>query len=163
MDEERKQPEKKIILQDRTAPSPSSPALWLALLAVPLVFGLIVGLGQKEGRQRLPDTLEEMIPDVPVSNRGRGGTTVAPGRDPVIGAAIKTATPPELKSYTCNFEPWIGLKLSQEMLDALKGASTGERPYRILRPGDAKTQDYSPTRVNFEIDKAGTITRVWCG
>ena len=160
MDEERKQPEKKIILQDRTAPSPSSPALWLALLAVPLVFGLIVGLGQKEGRQRLPDTLEEMIPDVPVSNRGRGGTTVAPGRDPVIGAAIKTATSLEMKSYTCNFEPWVGMKLQEDMLGVIKDA---KRPYRVLPPGWVMTQDYSPARVNFETDEAGVITRIWCG
>ncbi len=34
---------------------------------------------------------------------------------------------------------------------------------RFIRPGDAITEDYSPTRTNIDIDARGIITRVWCG
>ena len=36
-------------------------------------------------------------------------------------------------------------------------------PVRILPPGAMMTQDYNPTRLNFDLDGSGTITRVWCG
>ena len=34
---------------------------------------------------------------------------------------------------------------------------------RFISPGDAVTMDYSPERLNFDLDETGTITRVWCG
>lgn len=34
---------------------------------------------------------------------------------------------------------------------------------RIIEPGMAVTEDYSPTRLNFDISKDGRITRIWCG
>lgn len=37
-----------------------------------------------------------------------------------------------------------------------------DRPTRIIRPGMAVTMDYSPDRVNIEIDESGTITGVRC-
>jgi hypothetical protein len=52
------------------------------------------------------------------------------------------------------------MKVEQGMLDALKGA---KRPYRVLKPGDMMTMDHAPARVNFDLNDAGTITRVWCG
>jgi hypothetical protein len=36
-------------------------------------------------------------------------------------------------------------------------------PLRIIRPGMAVTMDYSPGRLNIEIDKGGRISRVSCG
>lgn len=33
---------------------------------------------------------------------------------------------------------------------------------RVIGPKDAITQDYVPTRMNFEIDKKGTIEKVAC-
>lgn len=36
-------------------------------------------------------------------------------------------------------------------------------PTRILRPGMAVTMDYSPTRLNIEVDTAERIVRVQCG
>ncbi|EYD73044.1 I78 family peptidase inhibitor [Limimaricola hongkongensis] len=34
---------------------------------------------------------------------------------------------------------------------------------RVIRPGDAVTMDFSPTRINFEIDAMEQIARVYCG
>jgi hypothetical protein len=34
---------------------------------------------------------------------------------------------------------------------------------RIIEPGMAITEDYSPDRLNFDLDAKGRITRVWCG
>ena len=34
---------------------------------------------------------------------------------------------------------------------------------RIIRPGMAVTMDYSPTRLNIEIDRQDRIARVFCG
>ena len=37
------------------------------------------------------------------------------------------------------------------------------RQIRIIRPGDAVTMDFRPERLNFEIDTAGKIARIYCG
>jgi hypothetical protein len=34
---------------------------------------------------------------------------------------------------------------------------------RIIEPGMAITEDYSPSRLNIDLDAEGRITRVWCG
>ncbi|MGL4235080.1 I78 family peptidase inhibitor [Tabrizicola sp.] len=34
---------------------------------------------------------------------------------------------------------------------------------RFIEPGMPITMDYSPTRLNFDLNSAGRITRVWCG
>lgn len=37
------------------------------------------------------------------------------------------------------------------------------QPVRIIRPGDAVTEDFLPTRINFFLDSEGTIQRITCG
>lgn len=34
---------------------------------------------------------------------------------------------------------------------------------RFITPGMAVTEDYSPGRLNFDLDAKGRITGVWCG
>jgi hypothetical protein len=34
---------------------------------------------------------------------------------------------------------------------------------RIITPGMAVTEDYSPSRLNIDLDGSGKITGVWCG
>lgn len=34
---------------------------------------------------------------------------------------------------------------------------------RIIRPGDAVTEDYSPSRLNVVLDDKDIITEFWCG
>lgn len=36
-------------------------------------------------------------------------------------------------------------------------------PVRVIEPGMAVTMDYSPQRLNIELDAGGRITRVSCG
>ncbi|GGL62889.1 I78 family peptidase inhibitor [Wenxinia marina] len=36
-------------------------------------------------------------------------------------------------------------------------------PVRLIRPGDAITEDFRPARINFEIDGAERIARIRCG
>ncbi|UYV37837.1 I78 family peptidase inhibitor [Rhodobacteraceae bacterium D3-12] len=40
---------------------------------------------------------------------------------------------------------------------------SGEKLVRIIAPGTAVTMDYRADRLNVETDKAGIITRVYCG
>lgn len=40
---------------------------------------------------------------------------------------------------------------------------TREGPVRVIKPGQMVTMDYKPSRLNIDVDDAGTITRVWCG
>jgi hypothetical protein len=42
-------------------------------------------------------------------------------------------------------------------------AMTLPAPTRVIEPGMAVTMDYSPARLNIELDEAGTIIRVACG
>ncbi len=37
------------------------------------------------------------------------------------------------------------------------------KPVRLIRPGDAVTMDFNPQRMNFEIDAANRIARIFCG
>ena len=48
---------------------------------------------------------------------------------------------------------------SAKKLEVMRFAKT----VRILRPGMAVTMDYSPERLNIEVDAAERITRVSCG
>ena len=34
---------------------------------------------------------------------------------------------------------------------------------RVIRPGMAVTMDFRPERINFEIDEAGRVARIYCG
>ena len=42
-------------------------------------------------------------------------------------------------------------------------ATTFAVPVRFIHPTDAVTMDFSPDRLNFDIDSNGIITRVRCG
>lgn len=42
-------------------------------------------------------------------------------------------------------------------------AMTFAGPVRVIEPGMAVTMDYSPNRLNIELDAGGRITRVTCG
>ena len=40
---------------------------------------------------------------------------------------------------------------------------TFRQPVRIIPPGAPVTQDFSPRRLNFDLDTRGRVVRVWCG
>ncbi len=67
---------------------------------------------------------------------------------------------PEPMPDTCGATPLAGLvgqdatALERELI---------LRPVRVIRPDMAITMDFSPDRINFDIDGANRITRIWCG
>ena len=72
----------------------------------------------------------------------------------------ETYVPPERPNDSCNsaaYREFIGQPAS--VLNDLVIPD----PKRILPEGAPMTEDYSPVRVNFDIDGAGNIGRVWCG
>ena len=42
-------------------------------------------------------------------------------------------------------------------------ATTFTAPIRIIRPGDAVTEDFNPARINFVLDANERVTQVYCG
>jgi hypothetical protein len=42
-------------------------------------------------------------------------------------------------------------------------ATTFTAPVRVIRPGDAVTEDFSPDRINFVLDANERVARVYCG
>jgi len=77
-------------------------------------------------------------------------------------AGCVAETPPEElpPENACNAAGLQGL-VGQHR-DAL-AAMTLPAPVRVIEPGMAVTMDYSPSRLNIELDARGFITRVYCG
>ncbi len=68
--------------------------------------------------------------------------------------------PPERPDDSCNSAPYreyVGQPVS--VLDDLVIPD----PKRIIPMGAPATMDYNPVRVNFDLDAASNITRIWCG
>lgn len=95
---------------------------------------------------------------------GAPGTT-APGH-PGTGLPIRSEEIPppahdlnhvEPPAPPCAFDGWAG-----HMVDEAAVKAT-DRPYRIITPGSAITEDFSPARINVEIDDKRIVTKVWCG
>ncbi len=76
-----------------------------------------------------------------------------------LAAPADDAPPPVMAEPDCSaFEAWVGKPVDVEAVKA-----TG-RAYRILKPGDAMTMDFSPERINVETDEKGEmVVRVFCG
>ena len=84
------------------------------------------------------------------------------GMAPANGTQVEAdapATPPEMAAPSCAFDFLIGQTFEQ----AEEQVKPLDRPYRIIRPGDAVTQDFSPERINLNVDETGMVTSVTCG
>jgi hypothetical protein len=70
------------------------------------------------------------------------------------------AAPPSPEVAACR-APGLQYLVGQpdSVLQTMRLAGT----VRIIRPGMAITQDFSPSRVNVQIAPDGRIARVWCG
>lgn len=51
----------------------------------------------------------------------------------------------------------VGQRASEVDMDTLA------RNVRVIRPGDAVTEDYRPDRLNLDLDANDVILRPWCG
>ena len=149
---------RKVVLTERPYRKVTNPALWIGLICIPLVFGLLVGLGQDAEDETLQENPRIAAPATPISGQRAGAFITADN------TVIAPALPTRPRAVSCDFAPWVGRKVSEDMLESIKGADGGQgRPYRILPPGSMMTMDHSPARINFDLDEAGIITRVWCG
>lgn len=149
------------VLNERKVRQVDSPVIWLVLLAIPLVLALIVGVLSKDQTLSKPEKPAYVEPQ----DRGRRALAPIGADNPVIAQAINAVQPSDTnasvpKPVSCNFVEWIGKEVDDDMLQAIKDA---KRPFRILPPGSMMTMDHSPARVNFDLNDAGKITRVWCG
>jgi hypothetical protein len=75
-----------------------------------------------------------------------------------LTACIATEAPLPADGDTCGSALWqarVG-----EPVGAFPDPPSGAR---VIRPGDAVTEDFSPMRLNIDIDDAARILRAWCG
>lgn len=81
------------------------------------------------------------------------------GRDTTPDLTQRPSIPPP-QTDTCQATPYARLvgqdatALERELI---------LRQVRIIRPGDAVTQDFRPVRINFEIGPDNRIARIFCG
>jgi hypothetical protein len=68
---------------------------------------------------------------------------------------------PDPMPPTCGAEGLQGLVGQRE--EVLASMTFGASAVRVIRPGQAVTMDYSPGRINFELDRTNRIARVFCG
>lgn len=73
--------------------------------------------------------------------------TTAPATDPAL-------------ADTCNMTQYAAL-IGKPATDA--GVPPASATVRIIKPGDQVTMDFSPTRLNVDVDAAGIVTGVRCG
>ena len=72
---------------------------------------------------------------------------------------VQPSVPPP-QSDTCGAGPYARLvgqdatALERELI---------LRQVRVIRPGQAVTQDFRPVRLNFEVGGSGQIARIFCG
>ena len=74
--------------------------------------------------------------------------------------AVPTAPAPDRSGEACDpaaFASFVGRERSVLL------ATTFTAPIRVIDPGEVVTQEFDPERVNFVIDGAGTVARVYCG
>ncbi len=74
-------------------------------------------------------------------------------------ATVAPPVPPTLED-TCNAGQYGDL-IGQDATALEKVLILG--PVRVIRPGDAVTQDFRPNRINFGIDAENRISDISCG
>ena len=85
---------------------------------------------------------------------------------PLLLAACAAAPPRPAPSPPAADQGTCGAAERQRLVGAPATALERELilgQVRVIRPGDAVTMDFSPQRINFEIDAMGRIARIYCG
>jgi len=76
------------------------------------------------------------------------------------GSAPSAPPLPPTDSDTCDGIQYAGL-IGQDATALERVLILGQ--VRVIRPGMAVTMDFRPERLNFKIDAANRITRIFCG
>jgi hypothetical protein len=130
------------------------PVVWAVLLFVPVMLGVLVAMRQPSPQAM--ETQQNVSAEVVQSQAPQENPEERLRRlqaDERIRAAGKEVP-------ACNTDGWTGLKMEGVTLERAKALGV---PYRVLPPGSMTTQDYSPDRLNFDLDSNGAVTRAWCG
>ncbi len=135
-----------------------TPLFWGALLFIPIALTLFVSVRDAPQESRAVEVVAEAevgeAAEIVRKDVRRPGSRT---RAVVDGGGFKGAAG---NAYACDFNKLVGLSMSERIEEKVKELG---RPYRILPPDSAMTMDYAPARVNFDVDAAGIISRVWCG
>jgi hypothetical protein len=93
-------------------------------------------------------------------------TPAAPA-EPMAAAPTSEPAPPmtappldPASSDTCAMTPYLSL-VGKPVADT--GVPAASALVRIIKPGDQVTMDFSASRLNIDVDAAGTITGLRCG
>ncbi|MGQ0528132.1 MAG: I78 family peptidase inhibitor [Alphaproteobacteria bacterium] len=139
-----------------------NPAIWFGLILIPVFLGLLIAF---VGPDEAPVEPALSIVSEPAPRQA------VPEYSPVPGQQGQRKAPPQAQGIeaapgapavqSCNFNIWAGRPLNEA--EVVRELSALKRPYRFLPPGSMMTMDYSPARVNFDLDDARVVKRIWCG
>ena len=76
----------------------------------------------------------------------------------LLATACQSDTADEPTLTLCDQSAWASL-----IGQPAEAADVIPDPKRMIPPGTAVTKDYRANRTNVDLDKTGTITRIWCG
>jgi hypothetical protein len=79
------------------------------------------------------------------------------GDQPLDTDRSDNATPDGTTKPPCNFSEFVGKNIASVNMKQF-----GRRPVRVLYPNQKVTQDYSMSRINFEVNRSGKILDVGC-
>lgn len=159
------------VLTEQKQPRAKNPAIFLGIIALVMGLGLVIGL-YKRGNVIVETNREAYMPervehdeggdlqDMPMLDVIRQTSGQEPQATP---GGPRGPRPPAAEKPECEFSGFVGQQYDESFAQMIKDAGNSERPLRILKPGDAYTQDFAPNRVNIDLDEAGIVTRIWCG
>lgn len=98
--------------------------------------------------------------------------TTLPATEPLTSVSSGSVAPvdPEhsplgtsaIRCDAARAQPTIGNAATQDVIDRAAADSTSDT-VRVIKPGDAVTDDFSEGRLNLEVDASNTIIRANCG
>ncbi len=100
----------------------------------------------------------------------RGRALLVPAAVLAVLAGCQAANPPAAPAppavaRDCNAQPAqfaVGQAYGEALADEVRRRS-GASVVRVIRPGMAVTMEYSPQRLNLDLDASDRVTRVRCG
>ena len=137
-------------------PGLSSPGLLFLFILIPILFGILTAFIQDpevKPAVEVPVEIGKPLPEDMMS-----WELPPPPPSSVTGVGSGGRVP--LEQPQCNFNELIGIKPNENLFARLKRVG---KAYRVVQPGAQITMDYSPDRVNLELDEQGLIQRAWCG
>ena len=128
------------------------PIIWAFLLFVPIILTFTVTL--------LKEPEPEIKLEVQTAEQAQAVTEPSSSKSTVPAETRRVGQLIRQKEKSCDYKHWHGARFGDEVKRKL---TNSKKPYRVLLPGQSYTQDYSPSRMNVQLDENGVITRVWCG